>query len=86
VRKSKKESDEAEVKVSTKKSQEENEEISSDSDEETPVQNGVHAELSSDEEHETAQEKRIRLAKKYLQEIERQGEQILKFIIFVSTK
>lgn len=58
----------------SKKSQEDNEEISSESDEETPVQNGDHAEPSSDEEeHETAQEKRIRLAKKYLEEIERQG-------------
>jgi len=87
VRKPKKESDEAEVKVSSKKAQEDNEEISSESDEEKPVQNGDHAEPSSDEEeHETAQEKRIRLAQKYLKEIKRQGLQLKKCMIVVSTK
>jgi len=75
VRKPKKEAEDADGQVVTKKSREDdNEEISSESDEEQPKQNGDLAGQSSDEEEaETAQEKRIRLAKKYLEEIERQG-------------
>ena len=35
-----------------------------------------------DSEEETAEEKRLRLAKKYLEEIERQGINLLDFILY----
>ncbi|KAF4524613.1 hypothetical protein B566_EDAN013864 [Ephemera danica] len=52
------------------------EEISSDEDEELPHQNGNAAVSESEEEiPETAQEKKLRLAKTYLEEIERQEQE-----------
>lgn len=36
---------------------------------------------SEEEEEETAQEKRIRLAKKYLEQIEEEGESLLKYLL-----
>lgn len=55
-------------------SKDKNEEISSDDDEELPKRNGYAEAAEMEEEFpETAQEKKLRLAKKYLEEIERQG-------------
>jgi ribosomal RNA-processing protein 9 len=69
-----KDGDEPDDPKSRPKKPQDDEEISSESDEERFEQNGTQPEQSSDEEEaETAQEKRIRLAKKYLEEIERQG-------------
>ncbi|XP_059471794.1 U3 small nucleolar RNA-interacting protein 2 [Neocloeon triangulifer] len=73
VKKNKKGNDDADDLVASKKlKDDDNEEISSESDEERPAQNGNVEPSSDEEEAETAQEKRIRLAKTYLQEIERQ--------------
>lgn len=57
-------------KLRPKDDNEDDDEISSDSDEELR-KNDIHPE-SSEDEHETAQEKKLRLAKVYLEEIEKE--------------
>ncbi|CAB3368616.1 Hypothetical predicted protein [Cloeon dipterum] len=72
VKKSKKEAD-LEDQIATKKSKDDDdEEISSETDEDLPVQNGAAKEAEPDEEEsETAQEKRLRLANKIIEGLTR---------------